>query len=76
MEDKSSIVTSISLPTPMWNCIQKVIKDDEMSFSRFMQSSARLKLKALKIQNVREVLDILDDDELDILKKEIQKKGL
>lgn len=76
MAINGTIKTAISLPVGLWNNIQKVINEDEMSFSRFMQSSARLKLKALKIQNVREVLDILDDDDIEILKKEMKKKGL
>lgn len=71
-----TIQKSITLPVNLWNEIQVIIDDDEMSFSRFLQSSARLKIRSLKIQNVREVLDILNDDEIEFLKKEIQKKGL
>ena len=75
MENQGAFKTSISLPVDLWNAIQKVIEKDEMSFSRFVQSASRLKLKQLKMQNVRDFLDSLPEDEIDILKKEIKKRG-
>lgn len=74
MEPTGTVITSISLRIELWNEIQKVINDEDMSFSRFIQSSARLKLKSMKIQRVREVFDILDDNEIELLRKEIIKR--
>ena len=75
MEENGTIKTSISFPTTLWDEVQHVINDDKMSFSRFLQSSARLKLKAIKMNNVREFLDTLSDSEIDLLEKEIKKRS-
>lgn len=75
MANSGTFKTSISLPVDLWNNIQDVIEQDEMSFSRFVQSASRLKLKQLKMQNVRDFLDSLGDDEMNILQIEIKKRG-
>jgi len=75
MSNPGTIKPSISIQVDLWNEIQKVISEDGITISRFLQSSARLKLKFRKIQNVREFLDIIDEKEMDILKKEIKKRG-
>lgn len=75
MENSGSIKTSISLPVNLWNDIQDYINSEEMTLSRFIQSSTRLKLKSMKIQNVREVIDLLSKEELEILKSELKKKS-
>lgn len=74
MENTGTVKTSASFPVSLWNEIQEFISGEEMSLSRFLQSSSRLKLKASKIQNVREVLDILDKDEIELLKSLLHKK--
>lgn len=75
MEELGTIKTSISLPISLWNDIQKEIQEDEMSFSRWVQSSSRLMLKTRKMRNVKEFLDSMDVSEFEILKKEIKKRG-
>ena len=75
MENTGTVVTTISMRVDLWNEIQKVINDDDMSFSRFIQSASRLKLNSRKIQRVREVFDLLDDKELDLLQKELTKRN-
>ena len=75
MDNSGTFKTSISLPIGLWNQIQEVIEEGDMSFSYFVQSASRLKLKQIKRQNVRDYLDAIGDDEFDILKTEIKKRG-
>ena len=75
MENSGIVVTSVSMRIDLWNDIQKVISEDEMSFSRFIQSASRLKLYSRKIQRVREIFDLLDDKEMELLKKEIENRN-
>lgn len=76
MQNTGSIKTTVSFPVNLWNDIQEYISEEEMTFSRFLQIGSRLKLKHIKKQNAREVIDMLDDEEIEILKREIKNRGL
>ena len=75
MENVGTIKTSISIPVTLWNEIQKEINHDEMSFSRWVQKSSRLLLRTIKMRNVKEFISSLDETEIELLKKEIKKRG-
>ena len=74
MENTGFISTSISMQVDLWNEIQKVISNKNMSFSRFVQSASMMKIKAMRIQDVREIFDILDEKEIELLHKELIKR--
>ena len=74
MEDTGVIKTSVSMPTQLWNEVRKVIdNDDLMSFSRWVQSASRIKLKQIKMQNVDDFYNSLDKECKEMLLKRIKK---
>lgn len=75
MENNGTIKTSISIPIKLWNDIQQELQKDEITFSRWVQKSSRLMIKTIKMRDVKEFIDSMDSDSLDILKNEIKKRG-
>lgn len=74
--DKNGIIkTSVSLSSSLWNEIQEAISSDEIGFSRWVQKSSRLMLKTIKMRNVKEFINSLDESEIELLKKELKKRS-
>jgi len=70
-----TITTAASMDTDLWNEMEKLRKMDGASRSYWIQSALRMKNNSYKKQNITQYLDELDDDELDLLKNEIKKRG-
>ncbi len=75
MAEKGFIRTSVSLTPILWDEIQAQISKEEMSFSRWVQKASRLMLKDLKHRKVKEFYNSLDENEKEILNKEIKKRS-
>lgn len=75
MDNSGTVKPSVSMSATLWNEIQKAISKEDITFSRFMQKGARLLLKTMKVNDVNEFLNALDDSELQLLKNEIKKRG-
>ena len=69
--EKGYIRKSISIGIDLWNEIPENFIND--NFSGFVQDSIRSKLKSMKVQNIREIIDNLDDSEKELLYNEIKK---
>ena len=74
MDKNGTIKTSVSMSSALWNEIQDEISNDEIGFSRWVQKSSRLMLKTIKMRNVQEFISSLDESEIEILRKELQKR--
>lgn len=74
MDKNGTIKTSVSMASALWNEIQEAISNDQISFSRWVQKSSRLMLKTIKMRNVKEFVSTLDESEIELLRKELQKR--
>jgi len=74
MKNTGTTIQSASLPTSLWNEVAKNLRND-YGFSRWVQDASRLMLRKIKSRNIQEFLDDLDDDQMEMLKKEIKKRG-
>ena len=72
MDKNGTIKTSCSMSSSLWNEIQEIISTEEMTFSRWVQSSSRLKIKTLKMRNVKEFISSLDESQIELLRKELK----
>lgn len=71
--EKGYIRKSISIGIDLWNEIPQHLINE--NFSGFIQDAIRSKLKSLKTQNIREILDCMDNSQIESLHKEIKKRG-
>ena len=74
MDKNGTIKTSVSMSPALWNEIQEAISNDEIGFSRWVQKSSRLMLKTIKMRNVQEFVSSLGESEIELLRKELQKR--
>ena len=75
MADNGTIKTGISMPASLWNkVVNKMEEEGIENFSYWVQKSCRIHLKLLEERKVKEFVDSLSENEMMILRKEINKK--
>ncbi len=76
MDNTGTIKTAVSLPIDLWNKTRKIMDQEGIiNFSYFVQKSLRLNIKMIERKNIKEFVEVLNDREFELLKKEIKKRG-